>query len=170
MVGVRGRQTRRAKKLHNVRLKARKSNQQLLLKKKNNLAKSNALAKELLVESTMKDTIDRSYAKVGVASKVNIDLKHKPTKMTAQELSDLKPADGETLIPVPEAAEPVGLKYFSSGECVWLSQLVAAHGNNYRKMFFDLKLNPYQLTETQLRKKVEAYQKIIAAAAQEQQE
>ncbi|GMM43240.1 Nop16 protein [Hanseniaspora uvarum] len=55
-----------------------------------------------------------------------------------------------------EANKPVVRKerHFSAREDEWISKLVSKHGENYKKMVMDKKLNIYQQTEAALRNKI----------------
>lgn len=52
-------------------------------------------------------------------------------------------------MPVPEPPKP---KPLSEYELAYITRLVAKHGNNYDRMFMDIKLNDRQLTAYQLEK------------------
>lgn len=41
----------------------------------------------------------------------------------------------------------------------WIQQLITKHRRDYEAMFWDKKLNPYQQTAAQLKRKVETYMK-----------
>jgi len=60
-----------------------------------------------------------------------------------------------------EAIKPVVRKerHFSAREDEWISKLVSKHGENYKKMVMDKKLNIYQQTEAALRNKIIKWKK-----------
>lgn len=45
------------------------------------------------------------------------------------------------------------------GECEFVAKLIEKHKDDYKAMFWDMQLNPYQLTAAQLKKKCEKYLK-----------
>ncbi|KAJ1553146.1 Nucleolar protein 16, partial [Nowakowskiella sp. JEL0078] len=50
-------------------------------------------------------------------------------------------------------------RYISEYEGLWMDKLLQAHGNDYDKMAMDINRNTYQLTKSQLKKKIEMHLK-----------
>ena len=119
-------------------------------------------------------------------ARLGIMLRHQSRQEVARINTTGKVVDGPIKVLVPEAAQ---VKHdmshvrgesnrvpgaVSEDECSYLSTLIAKHGDDYRRMARDMKLNPYQHTAARLRRRCIRYlnwqkylakQKEAAAAA-----
>ncbi|CAG8500037.1 7886_t:CDS:2 [Acaulospora morrowiae] len=80
-----------------------------------------------------------------------------------EEDTEIKPAPAKTDVvkALEEQASKVYKheKYQSEGEKRFCEELISKYGDDYQSMFRDIKLNVYQHTEAQLKKKCEKYLK-----------
>ena len=180
MTGIRGKRTRRAKRIINVRTKAHRSKRHAEEKILRHLSKDNELSRTYLAPRCLeRKSTKAAYSVLGMQCSVMTrqDLSHarqKTAQVVNDEMSDVSLATkgvkreaSEDNIHLDFECEQrkAKLPHFSSGMCAWLAELIKIHGQDYRAMFYDLKHNPYQLTENKLRKYCTAYEKLREASA-----
>jgi hypothetical protein len=104
----------------------------------------------------------QNYAKYGILSTPNLKDDVKKSTQYANALEDIPI---EKIQDLPAPGEELGSKFekwkVSKGEQLFLKDLDEKYGDDFDKMAFDMKLNPYQLTATQIRKKMKKYKEFL---------
>lgn len=91
---------------------------------------------------------------------VEIVYGQKKAPSAPDEVQDNKEDETEVVRKLEEIANAPSVKKertMSEREQEWLEKLYKKHGDNYKKMFFDTKLNIYQQSEGDLRRRIRAW-------------
>jgi uncharacterized protein YaiL (DUF2058 family) len=123
---------------------------------------NNLLAKEYVKRNL---TASQNYVHAGITTD--------PSENKAQRLErkkHVKKGIEKKALTRPEAAKGTIAVPLSEDECTLVINLMDKYGNNFKRMAFDTKLNPFQLNARQLQRKVVAYLKYERAAFPEMYE
>eukprot|EP01064_Diplonema_japonicum_P029626 TRINITY_DN4846_c2_g1_i1.p1 TRINITY_DN4846_c2_g1~~TRINITY_DN4846_c2_g1_i1.p1 ORF type:complete len:178 (+),score=31.00 TRINITY_DN4846_c2_g1_i1:68-601(+) len=92
--------------------------------------------------------LKQSYGKMGIASKAGM------TENEKKRLLKNIPERKLTSLPPIKEQGPTRPKHISELEHAFVDNLVSKHGLDFKAMSWDMKLNPFQHTATQLKKRV----------------
>lgn len=108
----------------------------------------------------------QNYAKFGLTPTINVE--ESRLDVAIKTLPD------EKFAYLPDVGEERGSKFNTKrvtyGEQKYLDDLTEKYGEDYEKMTWDLKLNPYQETASQLRKRIQKLREWRAIEAKEKEE
>jgi len=114
----------------------------------------------------VKDSLESADPELALVDNVDYNSLHIGARIGQKRIK--KRASGPTeIVKILEAqvaaaaAIPKPERHISSNEELICKDLIAKHGDDYQAMFRDLKLNKYQLTAKQLKKKCEKYLKSL---------
>eukprot|EP01059_Diplonema_ambulator_P032093 TRINITY_DN6119_c0_g1_i1.p2 TRINITY_DN6119_c0_g1~~TRINITY_DN6119_c0_g1_i1.p2 ORF type:complete len:187 (+),score=66.98 TRINITY_DN6119_c0_g1_i1:43-561(+) len=137
MGGVRARKTRKAKVVKIVGKTKKKEHK--------------AVGSRTNIMTGLLDTsvpLKQSYGMMGIASKAGMTEKEK------EKIRKAIPAGQMASLPPIKEPGPAKPKHVSDLEHGFVDNLVQKHGLDFNAMSWDLKLNPFQLTATQLKKRI----------------